>query len=69
MICPIIIRCHEGVQSYLVLDDNPRELLRHVGFNEQYSIRPWLGSVDPEDALDEWAEMLAEDPDNYIDCR
>ena len=32
MACPIIIRYHDGVQSYLVLDDNPRELLRHVGF-------------------------------------
>jgi hypothetical protein len=66
MACPIIIRRHEGVQSYLVLDDNPRELLRHVGFNEPYSIRPWLGSVDPEEAREDWAEMLAEDPDNYI---
>ena len=69
MACPIIIRRHEGVQSYLVLDDNPRELLRHVGFAEPFSVRPWLGSVDPEDALEEWAEMLAEDPDNYHDCR
>ena len=34
MACPIIIRRHEGFQSYLVLDDNPRELLRHVGFAE-----------------------------------
>jgi hypothetical protein len=66
MVCPIIIRDHEGAQSYLVLDDDPRELLRHVGFNEPYSIRPWLGSVDPDDARDEWAEMLAEDPDNYL---
>ena len=65
MACPIIIRRHEGVQSYLVLDDNPRELLRHVGFAEPFSIRPWLGSVDPQDAREEWAEMLAEDPDNY----
>jgi hypothetical protein len=66
MAWPIIIRHHEGVQSYLVLDDNPRELLRHVGFAEPFSIRPWLGSVDPEDARAEWAEMLAEDPDNYL---
>jgi len=66
MTFPIIIRCHEGVQSYLVLDDNPRELLRHVGFNEPHSIRTWLGSVDPEDARAEWSEMLAEDPDNYL---
>jgi hypothetical protein len=66
MACPIIIRLHDGVQSYLVLDDNPRELLHHVGFTEPYSIRPWLGSVDPEDARAEWAEMLAEDPDNYL---
>ena len=66
MACPIIIRHHEGVQSYLVLDDNPRELLRHVGFAEPFSIRPWLGSVDPEEAREEWAEMLAEDLDNYL---
>jgi len=66
MACPIIIRRHDGVQSYLVLDDNPRELLRHVGFAEPCSVRPWLGSADPEEAREEWAEMLAEDPDNYI---
>jgi hypothetical protein len=66
MACSIIIRHHDGVQSYLVLDDNPRELLRHVGFNEPFSVRPWLGSVDPDDAREEWAEMLAEDPDNYL---
>jgi hypothetical protein len=66
MAYPIIIRYHDGVQSYLVLDDNPRELLRHVGFAEPFSIRPWLGSVDPEDARADWAEMLAEDPDNYM---
>ena len=66
MAYPIIIRQHDGVQSYLVLDDNPRELLWHVGFTEQYSIRPWLGSLDPDDARAEWAEMLAEDPDNYL---
>jgi hypothetical protein len=65
MAIPIIIRHHYGVQSYLVLDDNPRELLRHVGFLEEYSVRPWFGSVDPDDAQAEWAEMLAEDPDNY----
>jgi hypothetical protein len=66
MACPIIIRRHEGFQSYLVLDDNPRELLCHVGFADQFSVRPWLGSRDPQDALEEWAEMLAEDPDNYL---
>jgi len=66
MAWPIIIRHHEGVQSYLVLDDNPRELLCHVGFTEPFSVRPWLGSVDPEDAREDWAEMLAEDPDNYL---
>jgi hypothetical protein len=66
MACSIIIRHHDGVQSYLVLDDNPRELLHHVGFNEPFSVRPWLGSVDPDDAREEWAEMLAEDPDNYL---
>jgi hypothetical protein len=66
MACSIIIRHHDGVQSYLVLDDNPRELLCHVGFNEPFSVRPWLGSVDPDDAREEWAEMLAEDPDNYL---
>jgi hypothetical protein len=66
MTCAIIIRHHDGVQSYLVLDDNPRELLRHVGFNEPFSVRPWLGSEDPDSARKEWAEMLAEDPDNYL---
>jgi hypothetical protein len=55
-----------GVRSYLVLDDNPRELLFHVGFAEEFSVRPWLGSLDPLDALEEWAEMLAEEPDNYL---
>jgi len=69
MACPIIIRRHEGFQSYLVLDDNPRELLRHVGFADQFSVRPWLGSLDPHDAREEWAEMLAEDPDNYMGYR
>ena len=29
-------------------------------------MRPWLGSLDPHDAREEWAEMLAEDPDNYL---
>ena len=47
MTCAIIIRHHDGVQSYLVLDDNPRELLCHVGFNEPFSVRPWLGSRTP----------------------
>ena len=65
MACPVIVRRHDGVQSYLVLDDNPRELLRHIGFAEEFSVRPWLGSTDPLDALEEWAEMLAEKPDNY----
>jgi hypothetical protein len=67
MPCPIIVRRHDGVRSYLVLDDNPRELLRHPGFTEQFSVRRWLGSTDPLDALEEWAEMLAEDPDNYLE--
>lgn len=62
---PVIIRRHDDAQSYLVLDDKPRELLYHCGFQEAYSVRPWLGSVDPVDALEEWAEMLAEDPLNY----
>lgn len=66
MACPVVVRCHEGVQSYLVLDDNPRELLCHIGFTEPYSVRPWLGSSNPDDALAEWAEMLGEDPDNYF---
>jgi len=66
MPCPIIVRRHDGVQSYLVLDENPRELLRHIGFAEPFSVRPWLGSTDPLDALEEWAEMLAEDPENYF---
>ncbi len=66
MAYPVIIRRHDGFQSYLVLDDHPRELLRHPAFQEEYSVRPWLGSLDPHDALEEWAEMLAEDPENYL---
>ncbi len=67
MVCPIVIRQHDGFQSYLVLEaDNPRELLRHWGFQEEFSIRPWLGSLDPVDAMEEWAEMLGEDLDNYM---
>ena len=62
---PVIIRRHDGSQSYLVLDDHPRELLFHWGFQEAYSVRRWLGSVDPVDAMEEWCEMLAEDPLNY----
>jgi hypothetical protein len=61
----VIIRRHMGYQSYLVLDDHPRELLRHPGFQEEYSIRDWLGSNDPVDAREEWSEMLAEDIDFY----
>lgn len=63
---PIIIRHTLDIQSYLVLDDHPRELLRHIGFQEEFSVRIWLGSLDPTDAKEEWAEMLAEDPDNYL---
>ncbi len=66
MACPVIIRRFMDVQCYLVLDDNPRELLRHPGFQDEYSIRPWLGSTDPETALEEWAEMLSEDIDFYL---
>ncbi len=66
MAYPVIIRLHDGSHSYLVLDDDPRELLHHPGFQEEYSVRPWLGSVDPDDAREEWAEMLGEDPDNYL---
>jgi hypothetical protein len=65
MAYPVIIRNTYGSLSYLVLDDHPRELQRHPGFQEEYSIRPWLGSTEPEDALEEWAEMLAEDIDCY----
>ena len=65
MACPVIIRNTYGHLSYLVLDDHPMELLRHPGFQEEYSIRPWLGSTDPVDAREEWAEMLAEDLDCY----
>ncbi|MFW6126779.1 MAG: hypothetical protein ACOC6K_01055 [Thermodesulfobacteriota bacterium] len=66
MAYPVIIRRFMDVQCYLVLDDNPRELLRHPGFQEEFSIRPWLGSTDPVDAREEWAEMLAEDLDFYL---
>ena len=66
MAYPVIIRRFLDVRCYLVLDDNPRELLRHPGFQEEYSIRPWLGSTDPDAAREEWAEMLAEDIDFYV---
>jgi|UniRef100_A0A7C3SJM5 hypothetical protein len=66
MASPVIIRRHDGAQSYLVLDEKPRELLFHWGFKDAYSVRPWLGSRDPVEALEEWAEMLAEDPQNYM---
>lgn len=66
MAFPVIIRRHGDTQSYLVLDDHPRELLRHPGFSEEYSIRRWLGSVDPADAREEWSEMLAEEIDFYV---
>lgn len=48
MACPIIIRRHDGIQSYLVLDpNNPRELLRHWGLQNEFFIRPWLGPWTP----------------------
>jgi hypothetical protein len=62
MACPVIVRRHEGVQSYLVLDDNPREMLRHTGFIKEFSIRTWRGSSAPDEAQEEWAEMMGEDP-------
>jgi len=66
MACPIVIRRHDGCQSYLVLEEgNPREMLRHWGFQEKFEIRSWLGSLDPQDAMEEWCEMLAEDLENY----
>lgn len=49
------------MNSYLVLDGNPREYLRHVGFQEEFEIRLWRGSHDPDDAVEEWAEMMGED--------
>ena len=58
----VIIRRHEGVQSYLVLDDNPREMLRHVGFIKEFSVRSWRGSLEADEAQEEWAEMMGEDP-------
>lgn len=66
MAYPVIIRRHLGVQSYLVLDQQPRELLRHPGFVQEFSVRLWLGSQDPVEALEEWAEMLAEDVENFL---
>lgn len=63
---PVIIRRHMGVSSYLVLDQHPRELLRHPGFAQEFSVRLWLGSQDPVDAREEWAEMLDEDVDNFF---
>jgi hypothetical protein len=67
MAWPIIIRKHHGFQSYLVLEEgNPRELLRHWGFKEEFSIHPWLGVLEPVAALEEWAETLEEDPEFFI---
>lgn len=66
MAYPVIIRRHMGVSSYLVLDQHPRELLRHPGFAQEFSVRLWLGSQDPVDAREEWAEMLDEDVDNFF---
>lgn len=63
---PVIVRRHLNCQSYLVLDANPRELLRHPGFAQEFSVRIWLGSLDPQEAMEEWAEMLAEDLENYF---
>jgi hypothetical protein len=66
MVHPIVIRRHDGFQSYLLLDpERPRELLRHWGFQYEFSARPWLGSLDPVDAMEEWCEMLAEELENY----
>ena len=62
MACAVIVRRHDGVRSYLILDDNPHEMLRHVGFNKEFSVRTWRGSVEPDEAQEEWAEMLGEDP-------
>lgn len=62
MVYPVIIRRHDGVQSYLVLDEQPRELLRHYGFAEEFEVRWWYGSLDAAEAREEWAEMLGEDP-------
>ena len=61
MACEVIVRRHDGVQSYLILDDNPREMLRHVGFSKEFSIRTWRGSVKSDEALEEWVEMMGED--------
>jgi hypothetical protein len=66
--CAIIIRRHDAVQSYLVLSPGPRELLRHPGFQDEFEVRPWRGSLDPLDALEEWAEMMGEDPDSGLYC-
>lgn len=62
MACDVIIRRHDGVQSYLVLSESPCELLRHPGFQDEFSVRAWLGSIDPTDAMEEWAAMMGEDP-------
>jgi hypothetical protein len=61
MACAIIVRRHNGVQSYLVLDANPREMLCHVGFVKEFSIRTWGWSLAPDEAQEELAEMMGED--------
>jgi hypothetical protein len=37
-------------------------MLRHVGFIKEFSVRTWGGSVEADEAREEWAEMLGEDP-------
>ncbi len=65
MACPVIIRRHDGFQSYLVLDDNPG-VAAPSGLPGGILRAPLAGLPGPPDAREEWAEMLGEDPDNYI---
>jgi hypothetical protein len=37
-------------------------MLRHVGFIKEFSIRTWRGSSEPDEAQEEWAELMGEDP-------
>ena len=37
-------------------------MLRHVGFIKEFSVRTWRGSMEADEAQEEWAEMMGEDP-------
>ena len=57
MACPIIIRYHEGVQSYLVLDDNPsslNEALKSLEADHDFLLE---GDVFNEELIQQWVDF------------